>query len=223
MRGVYGPESRRSFAGALAHRIFARHLADGEIPAERLAAVCREEIGSAMNSKLVELRLRPSQLDGVIGEVSHLYGRFRGLDTGGFAGAEVPIGAEPAEGVALRGVVDAVFDRPGLGIRLVDWKTGGIGDPRLQLGFYAMVWTLERRELPARMEALSIRTGEHVEEVPTRAGIQGIADRAGSAVDALRRAWDDGRALDRVAGPWCRWCPLLEECSEGATAASLPE
>jgi hypothetical protein len=220
LRGVYGPETRRSFTGGLAHRIFARHLTAGEIPEERLVAACREEIGGSMNPKLAALGLKPSELGAVIDEVGSLYRRFRTLGTEGFRGAEVDLQAEPAEGVTLRGSVDAVFDERDAGVRLVDWKTGGIGDPTIQLGFYALLWTLERGELPGRVEALSVATGERLDEVPSRAGVQEVANRAAAAVDALRQSWD-GAGAARIAGPWCRWCPLLDECDEGRSAMDV--
>ena len=62
MRGQFPAESRRSFSGNLAHRIFARHLSSGPIPEQGFAAACREEIGIALNPKLSALRLRPRPL-----------------------------------------------------------------------------------------------------------------------------------------------------------------
>ena len=124
MRGVFGPESRSSFTGGLAHRVFARHLAGGEIPSGDFTAVCREEIGGSMNPKMAALGMKPSQLKGVIEEVRSLYERFKTLGTEGFAGAEVALESQPAPDVTLRGIVDAVFDEGSSGVRLVDWKTG---------------------------------------------------------------------------------------------------
>lgn len=222
LRGVFGPESRRSFTGGLAHRIFARHLTGGPIPDEGLTAACRQEIGGSMNPKLAALSLKPSDLAGVIEEVGALYRRFRSLGTEGFAGAEVALEVEPAERVRLRGSVDAVFDDGAAGMRLVDWKTGSVGDPGPQLSFYALLWAFERGEIPGRVEAVSVATGERVDEVPTRAGLQETAGRVAAAVDALRNAWEGGGVLPTVAGPWCRWCPLLDGCEDGRAAASLP-
>jgi len=221
MRGLYPAESRPAFTGNLAHRIFARHLTAGPIPDAGFAAACREEIGAALNPKLSALRLRPRQLDGVIEEVAALYQRFRRLGLEGFSGAEVPLEAVPAEGVTLRGKVDAVFDEGERGARLTDWKTGSLGDPVPQLGFYALLWALERQDLPGRVEAVSLASGERVEEVPSRAGVQEVAAEAAKAVTRLRRAFASGGHLDRIAGPWCRWCPLLEECEEGRAATAL--
>ncbi|MFH1331487.1 MAG: PD-(D/E)XK nuclease family protein [Actinomycetota bacterium] len=221
MRGVYPAESRPAFSGNLAHRIFARHLRAGPIPAEGFSTACREEIGTALNPKLSALRLRPRELEGVIQEVAVFYQRFCRLGLDGFAGAEVALESVPAEGVMLRGKVDAVFDEGEAGTRLTDWKTGSLGDPGPQLGFYALLWALERGDLPGRVEAVSLASGERVEEVPTRTGVQGTAAAAAQVVSLLRRAFTTGGHLERAAGPWCRWCPLLDECEEGRAATTL--
>lgn len=220
MRGVYGPESRASFVGGLAHRVFARHLNDGPIDDSELTGVCREEIGGGMNPKLVALGLKPSELGSVIEEVGALYDRFRTLGADGFVGAEVLLEHEPSGGVMLRGSIDAVFDDEG-GVRLVDWKTGGVGEPDSQLAFYALLWALERTEIPARIEAVSVKTGERTETVPSRALLDDTAFRAARAIDALREGWRTGEDLERLAGPWCRWCPLLDECPEGRATVDL--
>ena len=221
LRGVYGPESRPSFVGGLAHRVFARHLRDGPIADGSMGAVCREEIGAGMNPKLGALGLKPSQLGAVVEEVGALYERFRSLGAEGFTGAEVLLESEPAVGVVLRGSVDAVFGGGDGGTRLGDWKTGGLGDPSAQLAFYALLWALERDEIPGRVEAVSVSSGERYEEIPTRAGVIETAGRVAAVVEAIRESWETGDPLGRSAGPWCRWCPLLDECDEGRSATAL--
>jgi len=218
LRGVYGPESRASFIGGLAHRVFARHLTGGPIDDEGFTAACREEIGGGMNMKLSSLGLKPSQLTGVIEEVGGLYERFKQMGMQGFVGAEVMLEVEPAAGVVLRGSIDAVFDDGAAGTRLVDWKTAGLGDPGPQLAFYSLLWAMERGEIPGRVEAVSVGSGERTDEVPTAAGVQATALRVARVVTELRTTWTEGGSFERVAGPWCRWCPLLDECSEGQAA-----
>lgn len=128
MRGVFGPDSRASFSGGLAHRVFARHLGQGSIDPDGFNQVCREEIGSSsLNMKMAALGLgKPSVLAPLIEEVQALYQRFRNVPVDGFVGAEVDLAAEPADGVNLVGKVDAVFGDDS-GPRLVDWKTGELG------------------------------------------------------------------------------------------------
>jgi hypothetical protein len=221
LRGVYGPESRVSFVGGLAHRIFARHLTGGPIDRSGLEAACREEIGAGMNSKMAALGLKPSALVGIIRDVGELYDRFKSLGADGFEGAEVELQAAPREGVLLRGKVDAVFADGASGVRLVDWKTGGLGDPGVQLSFYSLLWALDRGEIPGRVEAVSVSSGERMEEVPTRSGIEVTAAKTARMITLLRESWERGEQLERVGGPWCRWCPLLEECPEGRAATRV--
>jgi hypothetical protein len=221
LRGLYPAESRAAFTGGLAHRLFARHLSGSPIPPADLSTACREEIGGSMNYKLAALRLRPSELTRVIDEVGILYERFRHTAAAGLVGAEVRMEVFPAEGVTLRGVVDAVFDDGEAGVRLVDWKTGALGDPTAQLRFYALLWALDKGDLPGRVEAVSVGNGERTEEVPSRAGVAATAGEVSAAIGMLRRAFSTGEHLRQTAGPWCRWCPLLPECEEGRAATAL--
>jgi hypothetical protein len=219
LRGIYGPDSRASFAGGLAHRVFARHLRGGPIDPASFQQVCREEIGaSSLNHKLNGIGLgKVSTLRPLISEVQGLYERFRRFPTEGFAGAEVELEVEPLPGITLLGKVDAVFEE-GSGSRLVDWKTGDLGDPLDQLLFYALLWGLSRHELPSRLEAVSLRTGERFAAVPSRAELVDLADRVVRMATELRLAFASGAALARTGGPWCRYCPLLVDCPEGSVA-----
>jgi RecB family exonuclease len=201
--------------------VFARHLSEGPIGEEALEQVCREEIGRSMNQKISALGLRPSELGGVIREVGDLYDRFKRLSVDGFESAEVYLEVEPAEGVTLRGSIDAVFGDPEAGTRLVDWKTGSVFGAEEQLEFYAMLWALERGELPGAVEAMSISTGERFSAVPTPADTQQTAQRVARLVSELRRAFASGDDLERRGGAWCRFCPLLETCDEGSAATAV--
>ncbi len=222
LQGVFGPDSRASFLGSLAHRMFSRHLTAGPIASEEFVQACREEIGgSALNHKLGPLELKPSILASMIEEVRGLYERFTRLPTEGFEGSEVSISREPASGVELVGSVDAVYREDLGGHRLVDWKTGDLGEPEDQLLFYALLWTLDKDELPAYVEAVSVRTGERYRTVPSTADVKRVATEVGAMVDDLRRAWASGTEPVRQGGPWCRYCPLLEDCVEGKAAGAL--
>ncbi len=222
-RGEYGPDSKAGFLGQLSHRVFARHLNGGPIAETDFPQACREEIGSALNPKIGSLSLKPSEVASVIEEVGSLYARFKGMAFDGFAGAEVALEAIPADGVTLHGTVDAVFADGEMGTRLVDWKTGHIYDDSTdQLAFYALLWTLEKGELPGRVEAISVRSGERWETVPSLAEVELTAGRVAVMVDVLRDSWARGVEPARSGGPWCRYCPLLDSCTEGQAAAALP-
>ena len=218
---VWGPDTIAGFKGGLAHQLFARHLTSGPIPPGEITRVCREEIGASnLNHKMGPLGIKPSDLDRVIGEVGALYERFRQFPTDGFEGAEVPLEVTPLEGVTLHGKVDAVFTDDA-GVRLVDWKTGDVGDVDDQLGFYALLWSLDRGSLPGAVEAVSIRTGERHLSRPDQATVTGTARQVAEMVDSLRDAWHEKRGIERVGGPWCRYCGLLQTCDEGRAATSL--
>ncbi len=219
--GQYPPESRASFRGGLAHRVFARHLSEGPIGESALEQVCREEIGKSMNQKITALGMRPSELNRVIREVGDLYDRFKRLSVAGFRSAEAYLEFEPADGVTLRGSVDAVFDDPDAGTRLVDWKTGSVFGAEQQLEFYALLWALEHGELPGAVEALSVATGERFTAVPTEDEAARTAVRVAALVSELRQAFSSGLELERRGGQWCRFCPLLDTCDEGAAAVAV--
>jgi hypothetical protein len=80
---------------------------------------------------------------------------------------------------------------------------------------------LDRDEIPAYVEAVSVRTGERYRTVPTGADMTGVAGDVSEMVGVIRGSWATGDELARTGGPWCRYCPLLEECSEGKTATEM--
>ncbi len=219
-QGVYGPDSRASFSGMLAHRVFARHLTTGPIADDEFALACRQEIGRAMNPKLGSLQLRPSQLDGLIAEVGALYRRFQAASHEGCRGVETELVVAPAPDVTLRGRIDAIFD-DAAGVRLVDWKTGALGGAQDQLSFYALLWGLEHGELPAVVEAVSVASGERYEEVPADATAAATAARIIDLVVTLRAGFIDESTVPRRGGPGCRHCPWQDHCEEGVAAVRV--
>ena len=219
--GIYPPENRATLRGGLAHRMFARHLTRGPIPSESFQQVSRQEIGSSsLNYTLSNLRLKPSQLDRIVEEVRSLYGRFRSFPSDGFQDAEVLIEHDAGGGVSLVGRIDACFGVAGR-VRLVDWKTGALGDPLPQLRFYALLWNLNRGEPPQAVEAYSVQTGESRQEVPDTELLDDTAARVGGLVDAVRGSRGDDGRLPRTPGPHCAYCPVLDSCEEGSTAMAV--
>ncbi len=213
--GVYGADSLPAFRGSLAHAIFARHLGDGPIAPESFDVACKQAIGgSNLNFKVKSLNLKPSMVQGVIEEVGGLYDRFKLMPTDGFEGAERLVKAHLGGDVSVVGRIDAVY-RDADGVRLVDWKTGNLGDVELQLTFYALLWMLETDEIPDQIEAYSVQTGEHERYTPTEADVQSLLDDVVQMVADVRSAWASGEELERRAGPWCQYCPLFEDCGEG--------
>jgi PD-(D/E)XK nuclease superfamily len=222
LQGIYGPDTRPAFLGSLAHRIFSRHLTGGLIASDEFVQACREEIGgSNLNNKLTSLEMKPSALAGVIEEVRGLYHRFTKLPTDGFEGSEVDLKHETDEGVQLVGRVDAVYREDLGGHRLVDWKTGELDAPEDQLMFYALMWALDHAEVPAYVEAVSVQTGERYRTVPSTGDIARVAEEVAQLANEIRTSWSDGSRLEKRAGPWCRFCPILSDCDEGRAAEAL--
>lgn len=222
-QGHFGTASRSSFIGSLAHQVFRRHLVTGPIGDSEFDQACREEIGGSqrLNNSMRDLGLKPSELSGVFEEVRALYQRFVRFPQEGFEGAEIAFAIDAATGVELIGQVDAVYREDLGGYRLVDWKTGELGEAKEQMGFYALLWLLDREELPASIEAISVKTGERFSSVPSTKDVVKTAGDVTHMVDDLRTHWSSGEDFERRGGPWCRHCPILEGCSEGESTVSL--
>lgn len=227
--GKYDKGSIATFKGIVAHRVFARHLCDGPISDDAMVQVCREEIGKGLNEAMVEIGMKPSGLAAMVEEIKVLYEKFRRIPFDGLRHVEAQLDQEPSPGLRLRGVIDAVFAEPGESettdeaapVRLTDWKTGSLGDASRQLAFYALLWTLAHQEVPSRLEAMSIASGERIEERPTSRSIARTADEVVTMVTQLRAAHASGERLPRIGGPWCRSCPVIDGCDEGASALAV--
>ena len=220
--GRYPKPSRAGFKGALAHRVFARHLTAGPIDEDDFQLACREETGANLNQQLAAIGLRPSEFDGVVREVDGLYRRFAALPLDDVTGVEVPFEEAVAEGIVLRGRIDAVrgsSDAP----TIVDWKTGThLGSAvTAQLEFYALAWRVATGHSVAAVEALSVPTGERLRIEPDDASLDRLEDSIVRMIVELRRAMAAESDLPRTAGPFCRWCAVVDDCPEGSAAMAL--
>ncbi|MCB1245775.1 MAG: PD-(D/E)XK nuclease family protein [Acidimicrobiia bacterium] len=220
-QGVYGPTSRASFRGSLAHKVFSVHLNEGEISDVGFEDRCRRLAGEHLGEPMASLHLSMSDFRGIVGEVRDLYERFKRIPTDGFVAAEEEIEAWPDDDLVLRGRIDAVFSEDGAQ-RIVDWKTGSdLENSDAQLDFYALAWRLVHGSPPVTIEAASVATGEQVLRHPTDDTTDETLRAIREMVEAFDRATATLSDLERTAGPHCKWCPILEDCSEGATAVAL--
>lgn len=222
LQGIFGPPSRASFKGALAHRLFARHLDDGAIDGDDFDRVCRQETGANLNAQMAAAGIKPSEFRAVVNEVREIYDTFTAMPMDGFSEAEASFESEVGGGVRLRGRIDAVFTSD-VGDRIVDWKTGSYlaGDTEAQLGFYALAWEKIHGSPPSASEAISVTTGETVGVEVSAESLAETESEVAMMVTELRAAMAAGTELERSAGPHCSWCPLLEDCSEGRAAEAL--
>ncbi|MEZ5175796.1 MAG: PD-(D/E)XK nuclease family protein [Acidimicrobiia bacterium] len=220
LRGVYPADSVAGFKGRLAHRVFARHLTDGEIAEEDFEMTCRRIIGESMSNDEVAHHLTMSEYRAMFREVHELYERFRLRSFTGFREAESEFVVE-SDDIVLTGRIDAIFEDDD-GVRIVDWKTGTyLSDREPQLSFYAMAWHRGHDEVPVVSEAVSIATGDFVRLEPSAQSINDTDAQVAAMARTLQEALRDGTDLDRYGGPHCRWCPLLEDCTEGGSAVDL--
>jgi len=68
---------------------------------------------------------------------------------------------------------------------------------------------------------MSVATGERFAEVPTRRAVEETIGQVAGMINTLRAAWATGAGVQRRGGPWCRYCPVLEGCREGAAAVEV--
>jgi hypothetical protein len=212
--GHYQADTVDQFRGLLAHRVFARHLNDGPIRPADFEQACREEIGgSQLNWKLAGLGLRTAELRRVFAEVEQLYARWRQLKPVG--AGEVHLQFELEDDLVFVGTVDCVSGSPDAP-RLVDWKTGELGEAEHQLGFYAWLWWTSGRAMPLAVEAVSVTTGERFERWVDRKWIAAVELDVVTMVADLRSG-----STPATPGPFCRWCPILADCEPGTRATVL--
>lgn len=224
-RGIYGEQSRAGWIGQLVHRLIARDLSAGDlsdIPLAELEQAAREEIGSThLNYDLGLSVGKPSDIRRAIAEAVESFREFQQLPRPDFDDVEVVISVDAGADVTLKGVIDGV-ESTDAGKRLVDWKSGPVRpEAEMQLRFYALLWMLEHREMPAAAEAVSIKTGERVGYEIGAASLQELLELIAELVSSVRKALQDGSDLGLESGPWCRHCPLLDTCTEGQSAVSV--
>ena len=58
-------------------------------------------------------------------------------------------------------------------------------------------------------------------EAPAAELVAETAGRVAEMVGRLREALTAQQDLERLGGPWCRFCPLLDGCREGKAAVAL--
>lgn len=121
--------------------------------------------------------------------------------------------------VRLSGKVDLQLGAPdGLvaGKVLVDFKTGGASPVHLEdLRFYALVETLRVGVPPRRLATYYLDQGRFLIEDVTvgllRSTVARVVDGVGRLVELTTKV----REPRRAPGPRCRWCHLLDDCTDG--------
>ncbi len=87
-----------------------------------------------------------------------------------------------------------------------------------------MLWAMDQQELPARVEAVSIGSGERVAATPTLGTVAETAAAVAQLVNKMRAAFAAGvEQIERIGGPWCRYCAQLDGCPEGGAAIRVAD
>lgn len=132
------------------------------------------------------------------------------------------------DGPLLRGFVDRVDIAEGVGVRIVDYKTGRSPGPQFeqksmfQLRFYALVIWRMTGALPALLQLNYLGNGEFLRLVPDVEDLRSFEAK-------LRRLWES-IVLIAETGDWqprpgghCRWCSFAEHCpAQGGALLPLP-
>ena len=121
--------------------------------------------------------------------------------------------------ITLRGKPDMTLGSPigsQAGKVIIDLKTGAFSPDHLHdLRFYALVETLRLGVPPRRVATYYLDAGRFVPADVTVNDLLVAARRVVDAVGILVELLAGGRPPELRAGPACRWCSLLDECSVG--------
>ena len=121
--------------------------------------------------------------------------------------------------IVLSGKVDLTVGRPE-GMRagkvLIDLKTGGFAPAhRDDLRFYALIEALRLGVPPRLLATYYLDGGRLQEEVVTEPLLASALERVVDGADAAVALVHEGKEPKLRAGPPCRWCPALPDCTVG--------
>jgi putative RecB family exonuclease len=132
------------------------------------------------------------------------------------------------DGPVLRGFVDRVDIAEGVGVRIVDYKTGRSPGPRyeqkamFQLRFYALVVWRMTGALPRMLQLNYLGNGEFLRLVPEAADLRAFELKVRSLWKSMVAIAETGGWQPRP-GPQCRWCSFAAHCpAQGGELLPLP-
>ena len=99
---------------------------------------------------------------------------------------------------------------------LIDLKTGGFSPQHLEdLRFYALIETIRLGTPPRRIATYYLDRGSFVPEDVTVDVLFAAAARLVDGTTKIVELLASEREPTLVAGPVCRWCPVLHDCDTG--------
>ncbi len=124
--------------------------------------------------------------------------------------------------IRVRGKPDLRLGRPDPRSRrmlLADLKTGNrSASDRQDMRWYALLATLKYRQAPFRVATVYLDEGRHDVEDVTEDVLEAAARELATRIGTAIRLADEPEVRTLVAGPYCRWCGLAEDCEEKARA-----
>ncbi len=99
---------------------------------------------------------------------------------------------------------------------LIDLKTGGFSPQHLEdLRFYALIETIRLGTPPRLVATYYLDQGKFVPEDITNGVLFAAAARLIDGTTKIVEVLGSEREPNLVAGPVCRWCPVLDDCEVG--------
>ena len=99
---------------------------------------------------------------------------------------------------------------------LIDFKTGGFSPQHLEdLRFYALIEAIRLGVPPRRITTYYLDQGRFVPEDVTEGVLFAAAARLIDGTTKIVELLASAREPNLVAGPVCRWCPVLDDCDTG--------
>jgi CRISPR/Cas system-associated exonuclease Cas4 (RecB family) len=129
---------------------------------------------------------------------------------------ESKIAVELAGGlVRLGGKVDLTLGRPPDKV-IIDLKSGWPNpNHREDLRFYALVELLSLGVAPRKVANYYLDQAEAQAEDVTEAALRSAARRTADGLERIVSVTRAGEVPTRTPGPFCRWCPLRDDCEPG--------
>lgn len=126
---------------------------------------------------------------------------------------------QPRGTIEFTGKVDLVVGRPaGRESRLlvVDFKSGSRSPQhRDDLRFYALLLTLRNQVPPRKLVTYYLDYADHDVEDVTEGVLRSALVRTLEGIERHVELTVEGRTPVKRVGFGCRWCPVLDECTEG--------
>lgn len=142
---------------------------------------------------------------------------------------EVHVECQLPEGPVLRGFIDRVDVAPGVGMRIVDYKTGrapGQGFEQkamFQLRFYALVVWRMTGVIPRLLQLTYLGSGHFLRFEPTEGDLISFEHKVRALWRAILQQADKGEWPARP-GRLCQWCSFHAYCpAQGGVLLPLPQ